>query len=49
MLYAEVALRLCETPPSPPNLDQVGIKICKQLFSQVLAFTNKKKLQILEA
>ena len=41
-----LALRLCETPPSPPAPDSVGIKNCEQLFSPLLAFTtrNEKKL-----
>ena len=36
------ALRRCETPPSPPAPDPVGIENCKQLFSQLLAFTTQK-------
>ena len=35
-------LRLCEIPRSRPNPDQVSIKNCKQLFSQVLEFETKK-------
>ena len=35
-------LRLCETPPSPPAPDPVGIENCKQLFSPLLAFTTQK-------
>ena len=35
-------LRLCETPPSPPASDPVGIENCKQLFSPLLAFTTQK-------
>ena len=35
-------LRLCETSPSPPALDPVGIENCKQLFSPLLAFTTQK-------
>ena len=35
-------LRLCKTPTSPPNPDQIGIKNCKQIFSQVLAFITNK-------
>ena len=34
-----VLLRRCETPPSPPAPDAVGIENCKQLFSLLLAFT----------
>ena len=37
-----VALRLCETPPSPAAPDPVSIENCKQLFSPVLAFTSQK-------
>ena len=37
-----IALRQCETPPSPPYPDPVGIENCKQLFSQLLAFTTQK-------
>ena len=36
-------LRRCETPPSPPSPDPVGIKNCKQLFLLLLAFTTQKK------
>ena len=32
----------CETPPSPPASDPVGIENCKQLFSPLLAFTSHK-------
>ena len=35
-------LRRCETPPSPPAPDPVGIENCKQLFSPLLAFTTQK-------
>ena len=35
-------LRRCETPPSPPTPDPVGIENCKQLFSPLLAFTTQK-------
>ena len=35
-------LRLCETPPSPPAPDPVGIENCKQLFSPLLAFKTQK-------
>ena len=35
-------LRLCETPPSPPAPDPVGIKNCKQLFSLRVALTTQK-------
>ena len=35
-------LRRCETPSSPPTLDQVGIENCKQLFSPLLALTTQK-------
>ena len=35
-------LRLCETPPSPPTLDPVGIKNCKVYFLTLLAFTTHK-------
>ena len=35
-------LRRCETPPSPPASDPVGIENCKQLFSLLLAFTIQK-------
>ena len=35
-------LRLCETPPSPPAPNPVGIENCKQLFSPLLAFTTQK-------
>ena len=37
-----VILRLCETPPSPPAPDPVGIENCKQLFLTLLAFTTQK-------
>ena len=37
-----IALRLCETPPSPPAPDPVGIENCKQLYSPLLAFTTQK-------
>ena len=37
-----LTLRECETPPSPPTPDPVGIENCKQLFSPLLAFTTKK-------
>ena len=37
-----LALRLCETPPSPLAPDPVGIENCKQLFSPLLAFTTQK-------
>ena len=45
--FKETALRPCETPPSPPTPDPVGIENCKQLFSPLLAFTTKKKQHIL--
>ena len=35
-------LRRCETPPSPPATDPVGIENCKQLFSRLLEFTTQK-------
>ena len=35
-------LRRCETPPSPPAPDPVGIENCKQLFVPLLAFTTQK-------
>ena len=35
-------LRRCETLPSPPFPDRVGIENCKQLFSPLLAFTTQK-------
>ena len=35
-------LRRCETPPSPPAPDSVGIRNYKQLFSLRLAFTTQK-------
>ena len=38
----EWALRRCETPPSPPTPDPVGIENCKQLFSPLLAFITQK-------
>ena len=34
--------RARERPPSPPAPDPVGIENCKQLFSQLLAFTTQK-------
>ena len=37
-----LTLRSCETPPSPPAPDPVGIENCKQLFSPLLAFTTQK-------
>ena len=37
-----VILRRCETPPSPPTPDPVGIENRKQLFSSLLAFTTQK-------
>ena len=37
-----IALRRCETPPSPPAPDPVGIENCKQFFSPLLAFTTQK-------
>ena len=37
-----IGLRRCETPPSPPTPDPVGIENCKQLFSPLLAFTIQK-------
>ena len=39
---SHLTLRLCETPPSPPAPDPVGIENCKQLFSPLLAFTTQK-------
>ena len=38
----QITLRLCETPPSPPAPDPVGIENCKQLFSPLHAFTTQK-------
>ena len=38
----ELLLRRCETPPSPPASDPVGIENCKQLFSPLLAFTTQE-------
>ena len=35
-------LRRCETPPSPPALDPVGIENCKELFSPLLVLTTQK-------
>ena len=35
-------LRRCETPPSPPALDLVGIENCKQLFSPLLSCRTQK-------
>ena len=37
-----IAIRRCETPPSPPAPDPVGIENCKQLFPPLLAFTTQK-------
>ena len=37
-----ILLRRCQTPPSPPAPDPVGIENCKQLFSPLLAFTTQK-------
>ena len=34
--------RRCETPPSPPAPDPVGIENCKQLYSPLLVFTIQK-------
>ena len=42
------ALRLCETPPSPPAPDPVGIENCKQLFSPLLAFTTRNEKSCLQ-
>ena len=35
-------VRRCETPPSPPALDPVGIENCKQRFSPLLAFITQE-------
>ena len=37
-----IALRRCETPPSPLAPDPVGMENCKQLFSPLLAITTQK-------
>ena len=37
-----IALRRCETRPSPLAPDPVGIKNCKQIFSPLLGFTTQK-------
>ena len=42
VLSGDFSLRRCETPLSPPSPDPVGIENCKQLFSQLLAFTTQK-------
>ena len=41
-IVLSLLLRLCETHPSPPAPDPVGIENCKQLFSPLLAFTTQK-------
>ena len=42
MSVLSLPLRRCETPPSPPAPDPVGIENCKQLFSPLLASTTQK-------
>ena len=39
-------LRLCKTATCPPNPDQISIKNCKQIFSQVLTFITKKRYHL---
>ena len=42
------ALRLCETPPSPPAPDPAGIENYEQLFSPLLAFTTRNEKSCLQ-
>ena len=42
LLHRCCPLRRCETPPSPPAPDPVGIENCKQIYSPLLVFTTQK-------
>ena len=39
-----IALRLCETPRSPPAPDQVSIENCKQVFFTTACIYNPKNI-----